>query len=232
MSAVRLALLDASHDDENTPRNFRRELDADLVEFDVCAGQLPATFAFDGCIVTGSRSSVYWDEEWIDPLKAWIAEAIEREIPFLGICYGHQLLADVLGGTVEGMGEYELGYREIGHSGDSPLFAGIDEQFVAFTSHSDRVADLPLGAERLAENDYGNHGFRLDHVFGVQFHPEYDMMTAESITAEKEIPADEKQAVLDGITPENYEAACQAKLVFENFVAYVREHRQPQTVAE
>lgn len=231
MSDVRIAVLNASHDDANTRRNFRRELDAELAEFDVTAGQLPEAFAYDGCLVTGSRSSVYWDEAWIPPLKQWLRDAIGRDIPCLGICYGHQLLADVLGGTVESMGEYEIGYREITHSGGSLLFEDIPEEFVAFTTHSDRVTDLPADAEPIAENDYGNHGFRAEHVFGVQFHPEYDRETAEVVTREKDLPDTQMSAVLEGITDENYAAACTAKLVFDNFVSYVREQTALQPIS-
>ncbi len=214
-------MLNAAHDGASTRRNFRRELDADLVEYDAYGGQVPETVDFDGAVVTGSRSSVYWDEEWIPPLKSWVAEAVESGLPFLGVCYGHQLLADVLGGTVEDMGEYELGYREIRHTGDSPLFDGVDERFVAFTTHSDAVTELPPGATRIAENDYGVHGFRLGDVFGVQFHPEYDRETAVSVTKGKDLPEARIQSVLDGITDENYAAACEAKQVFGNFVSYV-----------
>ncbi|WP_327053355.1 type 1 glutamine amidotransferase [Halomicrococcus gelatinilyticus] len=225
MSRPRIALLNAAHDGEDTRRNFRRELDADLVEFDATGGHLPEHFAFDGAVVTGSRSSVYWEEEWIPPLKEWASEAAERGLPMLGVCYGHQLLADVLGGEVRDMGEYEIGYREVTHSGDSLLFDGVDERFVAFTTHSDAVAELPPGAEPIAENDYGNHGFRKGDVFGVQFHPEYDVATAESVTRGKDLPDDRLQRVLDGITEENYAAACEAKLVFENFTDHVRNVR-------
>ena len=228
MSRSRIALLNASHNAENTRRNFRRDLDADLIEFDANAQELPESFDFDGCIVTGSRSSVYWDEAWIAPLKDWVAEAIDRDLPFLGVCFGHQLLADVLGGRVADMGEYELGYREIDHTGDSRLFDGIDERFVAFTTHSDEVVELPAEAERLAENDYSVHGFRKDRVFGVQFHPEYDTRTAETVTRGKDLPDERLEEVLAGITDENYDAACEAKLVFENFLAYVREVREAE----
>ncbi len=222
---LRIAVLDASHGDADTKRNFRRELSGSLAEFDVTSGSLPATFDYDGVVVTGSRASVYWDEPWIEPTKAWVAAAIEREIPTLGICWGHQLLADVLGGEVRSMGEYEIGYREIEHNGDSPLFTGVDQRFTAFTTHSDEVVTLPPGATPLAENDYSNHGFRKDHVFGVQFHPEYDQQTARAIVEEKDLEADHKAAVLAGITDENYQAACQAKQVFDNFLTYVREAR-------
>ncbi|WP_254766243.1 type 1 glutamine amidotransferase [Salinilacihabitans rarus] len=226
MDRLRIAVLNASHRDANTTRNFRRELDASLAEFDVTSGHLPDGFAFDAAVVTGSRSSVYWDEPWIPRTKAWVAEAVDRGLPFLGICWGHQLLADVLGGTVEDMGAYEVGYSAIEHTGESRLFAGIDREFTAFTSHSDAVSALPPGAEPLAENEYSNHGFRKDRVFGVQFHPEYDPKTARDLVHEKELSDERRESVLAEITDENYAAACEAKLVFDNFVAYVREVRE------
>lgn len=229
MTRPRLAFLDASHGDENTRRNFRRELDANLVEFDVTEGTLPDHFDYDGIVVTGSSSSVYWDDEWIRSLVSYVAEADEREIPLFGVCFGHQVVAEALGGTVEDMGAFELGYSDIRRTasdeGDD-LLAGIDERFTVFTSHGDAVVELPSGADLLAENEYGVHAFRRNHAFGVQFHPEYDTETAEKIARSKEFLPDEQiQSVLDGITPANYDAACEAKRLFDNFVAYVNDVR-------
>src|SRR6056297_159544 len=176
MTRARLVVLDASHGNEDTRRNFRRELDADLVEFDVTSGDVPSTGeAFpdvDGVVVTGSRASVYWDEPWIAAVKEWTADAIDRGLPILGVCWGHQLLADVLGGEVAAMDAYELGYVTIERTTDQdPLFEGIDRRFTAFATHSDEVVTLPPGAEPLAENDRSIHGFRAGAVYGVQFHP-------------------------------------------------------------
>jgi GMP synthase (glutamine-hydrolysing) len=223
MTRPRIALLNAAHDGADTRRNFRRELDADLVEFHCPSGQLPASFEFDGCVVTGSRASVYWDRRWIDELGAWVDDAIETGLPFLGVCWGHQLLADVMGGRVEDMGEYEIGYRTVQQDGENRLLDGVPEDFTVFTTHSDRVVEAPPGAEVFAENDYGIHGFRKDRVFSVQFHPEYDMETAQSVTEGKDDQLDDEtlQRVLDGITDENYAAACEAKRLFDNFVQYV-----------
>jgi GMP synthase (glutamine-hydrolysing) len=222
---LRFALLDASHGDSNTRRNFRRELDADLVEFDVTSGQLPSHFDFDGVVVTGSRASVYWDEAWIPPLVTYVSDAAERDVPVLGVCYGHQILATALGGTVEGMGEYEIGYREVRKTTDSELFEGIDDRFTVFTTHSDAVTELPAGADLLAENEYGVHAFRKGHAWGVQFHPEYDPDTARDVTMGKDLPDERIRSVLDGIHEENYGAACEAKRLFENFVSYARRVR-------
>lgn len=222
MTRPRLALLNAAHDGGPTTRNFRRELAADLVEFDATAGELPAHTAFDGVVITGSRSSVYWDEDWIRATKRWTREAVDAGLPALGVCWGHQLLADVLGGTVEDMGEYEIGYRTVSHHGGS-LFDGVDEAFLVFTTHSDAVTELPPGADLLAENDYGVHGFRAGDVFGVQFHPEYDQATARRVTEGKDLPDERMQRVLEGITGENYLRAAEAKQVFDNFVGYAAE---------
>jgi GMP synthase (glutamine-hydrolysing) len=228
MRRLRFALLQAAHGNENTTRNFRRELDADLVEFDVNSGELPrSTDGYDAVVVTGSRASVYWDEEWIDPLVEFIGEAAEAGLPVLGVCYGHQAVAEALGGRVAGMDDFELGYNEIERVNDDPLFDGIDEEFTVFTSHGDHVVDLPPGADLLARNDHGIHAFRKGDCWGVQFHPEYDIETAREIAEDKRERVGDAQvdAVLDDITPERFDAACEAKQLFENFTRYVRTQR-------
>jgi len=240
MRRPRIAFVDASHGDPNTRRNFRRELDADLVEFDATACDLPDGFGFDAVVVTGSRSSVYENEAWIDATREWVRAAVEEhDLPALGVCWGHQLLADALGGTVVDMGEYEIGYREVERVADAerddedPVLSGLPASFTAFTTHSDAVAELPPGATETARNDYGNHGFRLGDAFGVQFHPEYDQRTAKSVTEGKEELRDErKRAVIEGITDENYAAACETKALFENFTAFVRARAADRVAAE
>jgi GMP synthase (glutamine-hydrolysing) len=225
MERPRIALLNAAHDPADTRRNFRRELDADLVEFHAPEGEVPAGFRYDGFVVTGSRASVYWEREWIGRLKEWVGDAIEAGLPALGVCYGHQLLADVMGGRVESMDDYEIGYRTVEQDGENRLLDGVDESFTVFTTHSDRVVEAPPGATVFAQNDYGIHGFRKDRVFAVQFHPEYDTETAASVTRGKDdqLSAERIQAVLDGITAENYDDACEAKRLFDNFTAYVHD---------
>ncbi len=235
MSRLRFALLNAAHDGANTRRNFRRELDADLVEFDAVESHLPDHTSFDGVVVTGSRSSVYWDEAWIPDLVEYVAEAAADGVPVLGVCYGHQVLAEALGGRVAGMDGFEIGYNTVRQVRDDALFADVGESFTAFTTHGDTVVDLPPGATLLAENEHGVHAFRKDHCWGVQFHPEYDVETAREVTEGKRERIGDARVddVLAGITPEAYEAACEVKSLFDNFVAYAREvneGRVPETV--
>lgn len=219
----RLALLDASHDNADTRRDFRRELAADLVEFPLVEEQYPTTFDVDGVVISGSKSSVYWDEPWLEPTREWLGTAIDRGIPALGVCFGHQLLADLLGGTVEGMEEFELGYREVRKTASSPILADLDERFSVFLSHQDVVTEPPAEATVIAENDYGIQGFQHEHVFGVQSHPEYDSTTARGTARSKEgkVPPAQLEAVLDGITEEAAAAAAPSKTIFDRFVRYV-----------
>jgi GMP synthase (glutamine-hydrolysing) len=227
MTSIRLALLNVAQKRAQTSRNFRRELDANVVEFHCPSGEIPDGYQFDGFVVTGSWASVYWDRAWIGRLKSWVGGAVEAGLPGLGVCYGHQLLADVLGGRVDAMGEYEIGYRDVEQDGENRLLDGIEETFTVFTTHSDRVTEAPPGATVFAKNEYGIHGFRKGHVFAVQFHPEYDMATARAVTEGKagQLPDDRIDTVLDGITAGQYEAACEAKQLFDNFLEYVAETR-------
>ena len=230
----RIALLNTAHKREMTRRNFRREIDADTVEFHTPSGEIPEDFGYDGFIITGSSASVYWDREWIERLKLWVGEAIDAGVPALGVCFGHQLLADVMGGTVEDMGEYELGYRTVRHDGENDLLAGVNEEMTVFTSHSDRVAEEPPGATVFAKNDYGIHGFRKGDVFGVQFHPEYDMEMAKEITRGKsgDLPRERIERVLDGVHEDNYREASKAKRLFDNFLSYTEEASPTRVAAD
>jgi len=230
MSRLRVALLNAAHDDENTRRNFRRELDCDLVEYDATASQLPAHTDFDGVVVTGSRSSVYWDASWIPPLIEYVATAAADDVPILGVCYGHQVLAEALGGRVAGMDDFEIGYTTVHHHGDE-LFADVPSSFTVFTTHGDTVVELPPNATLLAENEYGVHAFRDGHCWGVQFHPEYDIETAREVTDGKRDRLGDPRVddVLADITHEAFEAACRAKPLFDNFLSYAREHGRDAT---
>lgn len=224
---LEFALLCADDEDIPAAENFERELPVPVTRFGVTDGELPPDGGgeFDAAVITGSWASVYWDLDWLPPLKNWVSTAIECELPIFGVCFGFQLLADVLGGEIANRDAYELGFHQIEHADDSRLFEGIDQEFLAFTSHSDDVTAIPLGGRRLAENQYSAHAFRRDHVFGVQFHPEVDLETARALTAEREPSQERCPDAMATVSEENYRASKQSTLVLENFVAYVREQQ-------
>ena len=133
-----------------------------------------------GAVITGSHSMVTDEEPWSVRVEEWIKEMIQADVPLLGICYGHQLLAKAAGGQV---GFHPKG-REVGTvsvapapaCSEDPLFKDVEDPFAAHVVHSQTVLDLPDGAVRLAANQHEpNHAFRLGQsAWGVQFHPEYD----------------------------------------------------------
>ena len=142
-------------------------------------GNLPNKASVAGAIVTGSHSMVTDREPWSESLAAWLRSAVSENIPVLGICYGHQLLAHALGGEVahhpDGM---ELGTVSVKLNEAAKcdaLFAGMPEQFAAQVVHRQSVRRLPEGAVLLGGNAFEpHHAFRVgDAAWGIQFHPEF-----------------------------------------------------------
>jgi GMP synthase (glutamine-hydrolysing) len=233
---MHLALIDASLGTPHAKRNFRREVDATLTVYEANEGQIPPPIgepspvqtdegpiqSFDGIIISGSQSSVYdEDRPWIRQLSRWTEGALADDLPILGVCWGHQLLAQVLGGTVKG-GSYELGYVQVEQEVSDPIWDGIPNPFTVFATHSDHVVELPSNATLLASNETGVQAFRVGSAYAVQFHPEYDRRTALAmIDSKTTLPDDEKDAARATCTDEHVRAARPAKRVFDNFLEHV-----------
>ena len=231
----RLAVIDASVGDTPAESNLDRELDAATDVFKVSDGRFPpsvsaTSWEYDGIVISGSQTAVYDDHDWIHELTEWFRRAHAADVPTLGICWGHQFIAQALGGRVVDMGEYELGYKTIERRGEDPVFRDVPRRFISFETHSDRVAELPAGATTLARNRFGVQAFRLGSAYGVQFHPEYDRETAEWVVRRKELSTDRIQSALNGITDDAVEDAAAAKRVFDNFLELAATH-QPESGA-
>jgi GMP synthase (glutamine-hydrolysing) len=231
----RLAVIDASVGDTPAESNLDRELDAATDVFTVSDGRFPpsvsaTSWEYDGIVISGSQTAVYDDHDWIHELTEWFRRAHAADVPTLGICWGHQFIAQALGGRVVDMGEYELGYKTIERRGEDPVFRDVPRRFTSFETHSDRVAELPAGATTLARNRFGVQAFRLGSAYGVQFHPEYDRETAEWVVRRKELSTDRIQSALNGITDDAVEDAAAAKRVFDNFLELAATH-QPESGA-
>ena len=219
-----IAVVDASIGDTPAERNFRRELDATVDAYKMSEGEFPPAvgtpaWSYDGIVITGSQTSVYDDRDWIERTAEWFRSTQEAGVPTLGVCWGHQFIAQTLGGRVVDAGEYELGYRTVDRLVGDPIFAGLPEQLTSFETHSDEVVELPPGATELARNEFAIQSFRADTAWGVQFHPEYDRQTAIEVATGKDLPDERIQQVLDGITDEAIRRAERTKRLFENFQA-------------
>ena len=232
---MHLALIDASLGTPHAQRNFTREVDAPLTVYNANEGEMPPPIgdpspiqtptgpiqSFDGVIISGSQSSVYDDHRpWIQELSRWVEGAIADDLPILGVCWGHQLLAQILGGTVRG-GSYELGYVEVTQEVDDPIWTGLPNPFTVFATHSDHVVEMPPDARLLASNETGVQAFRHEQVYAVQFHPEYDLQTAKAMIHSKDLSDRALEQALDTCTEANVEAARPAKQIFDNFLEHV-----------
>lgn len=147
---------------------------------DVAAGDpLPIAETCGGAVLTGSHAMVTQRHAWSVSVGNWLPSLIEAGAPVLGICFGHQLLADALGGRVG----FHPGGREIGTVDiqraaacqADPLFSELPSVFPAHVTHAQTVLDLPPGATCLAANSFEpHHAFRAGTcAWGVQFHPEF-----------------------------------------------------------
>lgn len=146
--------------------------------WDTRTGSLPDPGEADGWIITGARSSVADQDPAVDRLLGWIREAIDREVPLLGVCYGHQAVCAAVGGRVERSANgWELGTVtvELTEAGRAdPLFDGFPSRFPVQTTHQDAVVALPPGVTLLARNDHSEAQAVAIGAScrGVQFHPE------------------------------------------------------------
>ncbi len=122
-----------------------------------------------GIIFTGGPNSVYEDGSPMVDKKIFTLG-----IPVLGICYGCQLMAYTLGGTVERATTSEYGKAEVEYA-NSPLTTEMPEKAVCWMSHTDRITALPNGFKKIAQSEncpYAAFGDDERGLYGVQFHPE------------------------------------------------------------
>lgn len=177
---------------------------ADLLQIDVFKQQpLPATETLAGIVITGSPAMVSDRLDWSERTAQWLQQAVKTDIPVLGVCYGHQLLAHALGGRA---GPNPAG-RQIGTvdaqlidiAKDDPLLGHLPKVFSAQSSHSEVVLELPPGAVSLATSPVDeNFAIRFaDKVWGIQFHAEFSApITSDYIRYR----ADDLRA--EGLSPE------------------------------
>lgn len=159
-------------------RYFVPEIVRYLSESEVYAyadeGGQPSLDGVDGVVVSGSTAGVYEREDypWMDEQVDLIRELIEREIPTLGVCFGHQLINHALGGRVEHRGLTNRLVRA--DLADDPLFDGVGDAIPVV--HGDHVVERGAGMVPIASADYYEN-FATRHrdapVWTVQYHPEF-----------------------------------------------------------
>ncbi len=124
--------------------------------------------AADGWLITGSRFGAYEDHPWIPPLEAFLRDVYDAAVPIVGICFGHQILAQALGGKVE---KYAGGWSVGPQSYQSEMFG--DQSIIAW--HQDQVVERPADAQVVASSDFCENAMLLygQKAFTIQSHPEF-----------------------------------------------------------
>ena len=209
----------------------------DAVELD--AGEaIPALDGYDALISMGGPMDVF-DEAahpWLREEKSIIREAVrERDMPFLGVCLGHQLLADALDGEVARMAVPEVGLMEVALTPAGradPLFDGLDGPLACLQWHGCEISRPPTRGEFLAASDIcPSQAMRVGRrAYGLQFHVE---MTGETVAEWGAIPAYEQSlesalgsdalARLDADVAANLpQFNATAERIYENFIALLK----------
>lgn len=165
---------------------FRKLLgdEDDFTTYEVQAGELPADPAEqEAYIVTGSPAGVYDDLPWIEPLKHFL-RAAKGKAKLVGICFGHQIMAEAFGGRVEksargwGVGLHRYDVRE-----RAPWMDDVDS-FACPVSHQDQVVEPPPGARLLAGSGFNGFGlieYRDQPAISFQCHPEFEPAYAKAL---------------------------------------------------
>jgi len=189
---LNIAILQTGHNNPDLPKSLRAypQMFQDLLKSYGDKGQLALTnYAvvdgefpdnvddYDGYIITGSRHGVYEDLPFISPLMTFIQECYQKQIPQAGICFGHQALAQALGGMVEKSDKgWGVGIRKVDVVKTTNWMTKAEDTIDLIYVHQDQVVQLPNEAICLAGDDFcPNAAFVMgDHVFAMQGHPEFD----------------------------------------------------------
>ncbi len=125
-----------------------------------------------GWLITGSKHGAYEPHDWIPPLEQFIRDVYDDGRPMVGVCFGHQIIAQAMGGTVE---KYSHGWAVGRHD------YIIDGQPMSLNAwHQDQVTQLPPGATVIGQNEFCDNAALLygDRILTMQPHPEH---TAEFV---------------------------------------------------
>ncbi|PZQ96768.1 MAG: glutamine amidotransferase [Cereibacter sphaeroides] len=165
------------------PAMFARLLDGRGLTFRnwaVVDGEFPnGIHDAEGWLITGSRHGAYEDHPWIPPLEAFIRDSYAAGVPLVGICFGHQIIAQALGGKVEKFpGGWSVGPTK---------YKFDDGETVLNAWHQDQVVKVPEDAKVIATNEFCENAALLynDRAFTVQAHPEFRSDFVEGLIAKR-----------------------------------------------
>ncbi len=187
-------LLDCYLDDPGAARNFLPALGGrDVRVVRPVRDELPPDpTAFEAVLVSGSAASAIHDPPgWVSPLEAFIAAVVDVGVPYLGVCFGHQLLASALHGrdALFTRDRLEIGWRDVVLD-PTPMHAGFGGAVTSFVTHFDEVRPgLPGLTVTGRSSSCPVEAMRLDArpAWSVQFHPEMRYPEAEALVRRRSV---------------------------------------------
>lgn len=181
---------------------------------------------FDGIVVGGSPASANDRKDWISYLVKLIRQWADRQIPLLGICFGHQLIAHALGGRVQKNPQgWEVGYCAIDltpEGRDDPFFATLSSPLNVMQTHRDIVTALPPEAVCLASSSLCPiQSFRIgSRIRTAQFHPEYTVDRMRFVMTPRREMLEAAGVNVENKLAELKETA-ESRTVLSNFLNYI-----------
>ena len=181
----------------------------------------------DGWIVTGSPHGVYEDHSWIPTVSQLINNVYKANLPIFGVCFGHQLIAQALGGHVEKSEKgWGLGLHTYQVNNKPDYMSNLSEEVTLNICHQDQVLRPPQGATVYAKSEFcENAGFYIkDKVLTMQAHPEFLVdFTKALLTARRDvtIPKEFVDPALVGLknNPDSVQSNEFAKTIRQFFLA-------------
>ncbi|ARC35660.1 type 1 glutamine amidotransferase [Paracoccus yeei] len=192
----------------------------DFATWHVEAMEFPASVhEADGWLLTGSRHGTYEEHAFIPPLEDFIRRAYAAGVPLVGICFGHQIIAQALGGRVEKFpGGWSIGPQDYDFDGETVTLNAW---------HQDQVVERPQDARVVASSGFCTNAALVygDRAFTVQAHPEFDDAMIHGLIEHRSdtVPS---ELVAEALT--HMDDAAQSKLIADRIEAFFK---APRTLA-
>ena len=205
-------------------------IDAPATEHSPVAYPPPHTCA--GVVISGSHDMVTAQAPWMQNLQQWLQQVCKAGIPVLGICFGHQLLAQTLGGSVgTHPAGLELGTVPVAIQADvddDPLWKHMPRCFDVQVVHYQSIQRLPPDACVLAGNSHEPHqAFRWRHnVWGVQFHPEFSAAAMQAYIAHLAANTEQQGLATPSLATQRCSATPEAAQLLHHFGLHAQQFNQ------